>query len=104
MSPLYQPVNATGSDLKPGWFQTVKGTVYSAKKIGKTIYLNFDQDWRTDFTVQLTQKLERKYLKKELSPLSLAGQNIEVRGWVEWSGGPKIILTHTDQMQRLAVR
>ncbi len=103
-SSLYRPLRATGSNLKSGWFQTVEGKIYSAKKIGKKIYLNFGQDWRKDFTIQLNGKLEKKYLKQGVTPLSLAGQNIEVRGWVEWSGGPKIILTHTDQMRLLTVR
>ena len=100
---IYQVAEATGTELKPGWFQLVQGQVVSTAKVRKTIYLNFGENWRDDFTIQLNTHVEKQLQAQGITPLSLEGSDIEVRGWVEWSGGPKIILTHPNQLQILTV-
>jgi len=94
-------ISATGEGLKPGWFQLVTGKIVSAKHIGKTIYLNFDTDWRTDFTVQMNTITGKKLVPAGRELSSLEGREIEVKGWVEWSGGPKVIISHPEQIQFL---
>lgn len=100
---IYQITAATGTELKPGWFQIVQGKVVSAAKVRKNIYLNFGKNWREDFTIQFDAQIAKQLRKQGIDPISLEGKNIEVRGWVEWSGGPKIILTHPNQIQVLTV-
>lgn len=97
------PVDALSDGLKPGWFQLVTGNILEAKRVGKTVYLNFEEDWRRDFTVQMSAKQAAKLAEQGYDIRSLAGVRVEVRGFVEWSGGPKIILDHPDQLQILAV-
>lgn len=95
----FSVVSATSDELKTGWFQWVRGTVISAKTIGKTSYLNFGEDWRSDFTIQFPARIARELSKRGIDVETLYGRRIEARGWVEWSGGPKIILSHPDQME-----
>ncbi|MBL4837284.1 MAG: thermonuclease family protein [Kordiimonadaceae bacterium] len=96
--PSLSVVTATGKNLKPGWFQIVTGKVTTARKVRKNIYLNFGADWRKDFTVQIGARSARTFRKQGIDPLSLQGKTIEVRGFMEWSAGPKIIITHSEQI------
>lgn len=93
-----QPVNIDDNRLNAGWFQLVQGKVLSANKVGKRIYLNFGPNWRTDFTVQVEGKLAKAFPFETFEE-----KHIEVRGWIEWSSGPKIILSHPNQIRPLAV-
>ena len=92
-------VSATSDQLRPSWFQLVRGTVISANSVRKTHYLNFGDNWRKDFTVQFGNKVEKQLQALEISVRSLKGKTLEVRGYVEWSAGPKIIVTHADQIR-----
>jgi len=76
-------------DIRIGWFQFVEGRVVSAKKVRNKIYLNFGDDWAKDFTVEIPLSFVRRMA---VDPLTLTGKSVSVRGWVEWAGGPKIIL------------
>lgn len=97
----YMPKAADSSDIKTGWFQIITGKVLSTKKVKQRIYLNFGDDWRTDFTVEIPNKIETGMQKAGIDTLSLETQTIEVRGWVEWGGGPKIILTSAGNLRKL---
>jgi len=97
----YAPVLASSEDIKPGWFQIVRGTVLSSNSVRDKVYLNFGSDWSTDFTVHVPNKLVPLYQRNALPVNQLANREIEVRGWVEWSGGPKIIVTGHNQIRLL---
>ena len=99
----YQLISADSQNIKTGWFQFVKGTIASATAVRKTTYLNFGENWRTDFTIQLDAKLSKQLKQRSVQVEALQGKEVEVRGWVEWSGGPKIILSHLDQLEILSV-
>lgn len=97
----YRPVLAGSEDLKPGWFQIIRGTVLSSNPVAGKVYLNFGHDWSTDFTINVPNKLVPLYQSNGLPINQLANHEIEVRGWVEWSGGPKIIITGQNQIRLL---
>jgi len=94
-----RPVDAISDKLRPGWFQIVKGTVRSSKASKNSVYLNFAEDWSKDFTVEIPNNIARQYNEDLMPLLELAGQNVEVRGWVEWAGGPKIILENASLLR-----
>jgi endonuclease YncB( thermonuclease family) len=97
--PYYQirtPLNA--ADVI-GRFEIVQGTVVQARKVKKRLYLNFGDNWRTDFTASLDNKALRLFRKVGLDPLSLEGKTIRVRGWLENWNGPSINLTHPEQIE-----
>jgi endonuclease YncB( thermonuclease family) len=94
----YQILQASSSKLRPGWFQIITGVVLSEKRTRGGIYLNFGTDWATDFTVQIPKRLYRQFGLSAKQLPGFEGKTIEVRGWVEWAGGPKIILDDAAQI------
>jgi len=95
----YSLIKASDDDaFKTGWFQRVIGTIKTVTHVKDRYYLNFGDDWRTDFTVQLSTKLAKKYQMDNIPIPTLNGTEVEVRGFVEWAGGYKIILTGPHQL------
>lgn len=89
---------ADGDGLRPGWFQIIIGNVTSEEKRKDRTYLNFGDDWSRDFTIEIPRRLYRRLSKITDRHDGFLGKTIEVRGWVEWAGGPKIILEFADQL------
>jgi len=85
-----------------GTFQIIKGTVVAAANVRGRVYLNFGEDWKTDFTVTLDPKVRRRFEKSGLDPLTLEGRTIEVRGWLRKRNGPMVSASHRQQMRVLA--
>ena len=92
------PVEATGPKLHPGWFQIVSGTVRAAEKVGPTIYLNFGEDWHTDFTVEIPASAQTHFDKAGIDPLGYKDQQIEVRGWIDFKSGPRLLIQGPGQI------
>ncbi len=83
-------------------FQIVEGRVLSANRVGRgTVYLNFGQNWRQDFTVALTPRLVRTLEQAGHNPLTLANRQVRARGWLEWRGGPMLELSIVQQLEIL---
>jgi micrococcal nuclease len=81
-------VRELGRDL--GSFQLVQGRVLDAERRGDRWYLNFGDDWRSDFTVMIPTHALPDFAKAKLDPYALKGGLIRVRGWVENLNGPMI--------------
>ncbi|PCI64198.1 MAG: hypothetical protein COB37_02185 [Kordiimonadales bacterium] len=94
-----RPVWERDGNLRPGWFQIIRGKVLAAKKLKAKSFLNFGVDRNTDFTVEIPRSLYRQLKGQGADPLSFEGNWIEARGWVEWAGGPKIILTNANHIR-----
>lgn len=82
-------------------FAIVEGTVKSVATVRNTTYLNFGDNWRDDFTIALDSGLRRDLSKAGTDALSLEGQKIRVRGWVEDYNGPFIRLEDMSLIQLL---
>ena len=54
----------------------------AAEQVGGRIYLNFGDDWRTDFTVSVAPGDNNLFEEAGINLLSLAGQRIRIRGWL----------------------
>ena len=100
-----QPVQAltdTGeSAARAGWFQIVQGRVIKADRVGKTVYLNFGDDWKRDFTIEVPGKVQRAFARMGLDPLGFAGKTLEARGWLDWKAGPRLLLETPSQIRLL---
>jgi hypothetical protein len=57
-------------------------------------YLNFGQDWHTDFTVEIERKDKAAFASAGIDLGALAAKRIRVRGWIEWRNGPMIRASH----------
>lgn len=78
-------------------FQIVDGVIRSAALVRGTLYLNFGENWRRDFTVRILRKHRRLFPAEDFEPNALEGRRIEVRGWLFARNGPMINATHPQQ-------
>ncbi|MCG8503514.1 MAG: thermonuclease family protein [Sphingomonadales bacterium] len=75
-------------------FQIVDGTIRSAALVRGTLYLNFGENWRHDFTVRILRKHARHFPDAD----AFEGRRVEVRGWLFARNGPMIDATHPEQI------
>jgi micrococcal nuclease len=82
-------------------YQLVEGRVAAIGKTRERLYLNFGEDWRTDFTISVAAKDIAAFKQADSDLESLAGRRIRVRGWIEWRNGPMIVADHPEQIELL---
>jgi len=64
-------------------------------------YLNFDADWRSDFTVSVAPRDRRWFANGLAKLIDIKGRLVRVRGWLGWRNGPMIEATHPEQIEVL---
>ncbi len=79
-------------------FQIISGTVRDVTKIRTTYYLNFGDDWQSDFTIVIKPLPARKFINAGISPAQYEGKKIEIRGWLKSLNGPMIEASHPEQI------
>lgn len=84
-----------------GTFQLVEGRVKATAKVGRRIFLNFADDWRSDFTVVIPKEAWTVFAEAGIDPISLEGRAVRVRGWLKRWNGPMIELDHPERLERL---
>lgn len=82
-------------------FQLVEGVVRDVGESRRRIYLNFSEDWRSDFTVSVAPRDRRSFEAAGVDLKQLAGKRIRVRGWIDYRNGPAIEATHPEQIELL---
>jgi micrococcal nuclease len=82
-------------------YQLVEGAVVRVGEGSGRIYLNFADDWRSDFTISIERKDIPAFTEAGIDPKQLAGKQVRVRGWIEWRNGPMIAATHPEQLELL---
>ncbi len=100
--PFYAVIAPVQAARAIGTFQLVRGRVLKAARVKGRVYLNFGDDWRTDFTVTLEARARRLFQSAGLDPLALEGRWLRVRGWLKKRNGPMIGATHPEQIELLA--
>jgi micrococcal nuclease len=89
---------------RSGYYELVEGRVLAAGEAGGRVYLNFGRNWKTDLTVVIDKAGLGRFSKAGLNPLRLADALVRVRGWVDTYDGPRIEVTHPEQIEVLATR
>ena len=84
-----------------GRFALVEGKVVSVRESGGTIYVNFGQRWSVDFTVTIAKRNERVFAAAGLTPKTLEGRRLRIRGWIEERGGPWVEAVRPEQIEVL---
>lgn len=97
--PFYAIRSPGETERDIGTFQIVEGVIRAAADVRGTIYLNFGEDWRSDFTVAIRRQSRQRF--EQLSPASWQGAEIRVRGWLKSRNGPMIEATHPEQIELL---
>jgi endonuclease YncB( thermonuclease family) len=82
-------------------FQLVEGRVLQVATVRGRTYLNFGEDWKTDFTVFIGRKDGRRLRGTGFDPKVYEGRRVRVRGWLTWYDGPNIRVTHREQIEVL---
>jgi len=80
-------------------FQVVEGRVKAVAIVGGRVFLNFGDDWKTDFTVTIAPRDLRRFTDG-LEVYENAA--VRVRGWMKSYNGPEIVATHPEQIELLA--
>jgi micrococcal nuclease len=93
------------ADLVPleGHYELVEGRVLNAERAGGRVYLNFGRYYKEDFTAVIDAKALRLFAEAGIDPLTLGGALVRVRGWIEVRDGPRVAVTHPEQVEVLAV-
>jgi micrococcal nuclease len=89
---------------RAGHYELVEGRVLRAEHNGGRVYLNFGRFWKEDFTVVIEAPALRIFAGSGMDPLALDGALVRVRGWVDDRDGPRIEVTHPEQIEVLALR
>lgn len=84
-----------------GTFQLIEGTVVNTAVVRGRAYLNFGENWRTDFTISISPKWLRRQWKDGPPIANYEGRKVRVRGWLKSFNGPAIEATHPEQIEIL---
>ena len=82
-------------------FQLIEGNVADVAEVRGRTYLNFGEDWKTDFTATIDSGDRRLFASAGIKPAELKGKRLRLRGWVYPRNGPMIDLTHPEQIELL---
>lgn len=99
--PYYAILDTTAAPDHTGRFSLVEGRVLQTAKVRGRAYLNFGEDYRTDFTITISSKNLKSFANSGIIPQDYAGRRVRVRGWLRWSNGPMIEVTHPEQIEVL---
>jgi len=80
-------------------FAIVMGKVHAVASRNNVIYLNFGENWRSDFTVAMDSRLRRDFAKAGISTMDLGDKIIEARGWVRDYNGAFMEVFHPSQVR-----
>lgn len=83
-------------------YELVEGRVLNAARANNRVYLNFGRVWREDFTVVIENAGLRAFESAGIDPLMFDNAVIQVRGWIESLDGPRITVTHPEQIEIVA--
>lgn len=79
-------------------FQIVTGKVVDVGKVRDRWFLNFGEDFRTDFTVSIAKRDWPAFEQAGVNLDALEGAEIEARGWIAFRGGPAMEASHPEQI------
>lgn len=97
-NPVILPAGPAAAKFR-GTYALVEGTVKKVTAVRDATYINFGEDWKTDFSLRIA-KTDRKYFA-DVNAQSWEGKRIRVRGWLYVKNGPMIDLTHPEQVELL---
>lgn len=79
-------------------YQIIEGSVVRVKAAKSRTFLDFGRDWRTDFSAGVDAKVLRANPEWAKTLDKLQGRRVEVRGWIEYRGGPYIAIEDPSQL------
>ncbi|MDC9826507.1 thermonuclease family protein [Devosia sp. ZB163] len=86
---------------RAGRYELVEGRVLMADEAQGRVYLNFGRSWKEDFTAVIDKAALQLFSRGGLDPLRLDGALVRIRGWVDENDGPRVEITHPEQIEVL---
>jgi micrococcal nuclease len=86
-----------------GHYELVEGRVLNAEKLGAQVFLNFGRYYKEDFTAVIDARALRLFADAGIDPGKLGNALVRVRGWIDDRDGPRIAITHPEQIELLAI-
>jgi len=99
--PYYAILDTQAAPDHTGRYSLVEGRVLKTATVRGRVFLNFGKDYRTDFTITISGKNLKSFERGGIIPQDYAGRCVRVRGWLRWSNGPMIEITHPEQIEVL---
>ena len=90
--------------VRAGHYEIVEGRVMLAEQRSGRVYLNFGRFWKEDFTAVIEAPALRLFTTAGIDPLKLENALLRIRGWVDDRDGPRIEVTHPEQIEVLALQ
>ena len=87
---------------RAGRYELIEGRVLLADAAGSRVYLNFGRIWKQDFTVVIDRAALKLFETAGIDPLRFEGDLLRIRGWVDVQDGPRIEVTHPEQIEVVA--
>jgi endonuclease YncB( thermonuclease family) len=85
-----------------GHYELVEGRVLLAEEGQGVVFLNFGRFWKEDFTAVIDRGGLKLFAEAGIDPTKLGGALVRVRGWVDIKDGPRIDVSHPEQIELLA--
>ena len=86
--------NEAAREIRAGdWHRRVRSRTKGAT------YLNFSNDWRTDFTARIDKKVLAANPEFDRSLDGLANKTVVLRGWIERRNGPLVDIADPSQLE-----
>ncbi len=82
-----------------GQFHLIEGVIQRVAWVKGHVYLNFGDNWRTDFTAEIPPEMTENFNTIWLRQLQ--GQRVRVRGMLKPVNGVLVTLTHPEQIEIL---
>ncbi len=84
-----------------GKYERVAGVIVSVGRTKGATYLNFSNDWKTDFTARIGKSVLAANPACDRSLDGLKSKTVIVRGWIERRNGPLIDVADASQVEVL---
>jgi micrococcal nuclease len=97
----YYAVRRAEAGVPREGFHLVEGRVLRAARQQGQVFLDFGEDWHTDFSVRVPASSLPLFREAGLDPLALEGARVRVRGWLRWQNGPLIDADHPERIELL---
>ena len=95
-----RPENANTLTSLPRFpdFVIAEGRVHNVYSSPKMTYINFGENWKSDFTVAISSKNKRKFESQGWKLSTLIHKLVRIRGSVRWYNGPFMELSFPEQL------
>jgi hypothetical protein len=95
-----EAVERDGASLA-GSFQIVEGIVKAIAEYRGRYFVNFGDDYRTDFTVTIAPADARNFRNAGVDIETWNNAHVRVRGWLELYNGPNLSIAHPGAVEIL---